>query len=76
MTSKTQGIELKIDKLDFIKFKFIYVSKDSLKKVKTGTSLVVQWLGLHTSPAGDTGSIPGQETKMPTYHDVQLKKKS
>ena len=42
MTSKTQGIELIIDKLDFIKLKFIYVSKDSLKKVKTGTSLVVQ----------------------------------
>ena len=30
---------------------------------------------LHTSTAGDTDSIPGQETKIPAYHDVQLKKK-
>ena len=31
----------------------------------TGNSLVVQWLGLHTSTAGGTGSIPGQRTKIP-----------
>ena len=31
----------------------------------TGTSLAVQWLGLHASKAGDTGSIPGWETKIP-----------
>ena len=29
------------------------------------TSLVVQWLRLHTSNAGSTGSIPGQGTKTP-----------
>ena len=30
-----------------------------------GTSLAVQWLRLHTSTAGDTGSIPGWVTKIP-----------
>ena len=28
-------------------------------------SLAVQWLRLHTSIAGGTGSIPGQGTKIP-----------
>ena len=32
--------------------------------VMVGTSLAVQWLRLHASPAGGTGSIPGQETKI------------
>ena len=31
----------------------------------SGTSLVVQWLGLRASTAGDTGSIPGWGTKIP-----------
>ena len=30
-----------------------------------GTSLVVQWLRLRVSTAGDTGLIPGQGTKIP-----------
>ena len=30
-----------------------------------GTSLEVQWLGLHASTAGGMGSIPGQGTKIP-----------
>ena len=30
-----------------------------------GTSLLVQWLRLHTSSAGNIGSIPGQRTKIP-----------
>ena len=30
-----------------------------------GTSLVVQWLRLYTSNAGDPGSIPDQGTKTP-----------
>ena len=34
-----------------------------------GTSLVVQWLKLHISTAGDMSSIPGQGTKIP--HAVQ-----
>ena len=29
------------------------------------TSLVVQWLKLHTFRAGSTGSIPGEGTKIP-----------
>ena len=36
------------------------------KTVKQGTSLMVQWLGLHVSNAGGAGSIPGhQGTKIP-----------
>ena len=31
-----------------------------------GNSLVVQWLGLHTSTAQGPGSIPGQGTKVPS----------
>ena len=35
-----------------------------------GTSLVIQWLGLHTPNAGGLGSIPGQRTRS---HMLQLK---
>ena len=35
------------------------------KIMGTGTSLVVQWLRLHTSNAGGAGLIPGQGTKIP-----------
>ena len=31
---------------------------------KNGSSLAIQWLGLHTPTAGGTGSIPSQGTKM------------
>ena len=34
-------------------------------KYDAGTSLVVQWLGLCSSNAGGTGSIPGQGTSIP-----------
>ena len=40
-----------------------------------GSSLVVQWLGLHTSIARDTGSIPGQGTKIPQATWQKKKKK-
>lgn len=36
-----------------------------LKDVYLGNLLVVQWLGLHPSIAGDTRSIPAQGTKIP-----------
>ena len=39
-----------------------------------GNSLVVQLLGLHTSTAGGTGSIPGQGSKI--LHTSQLGKKT
>ena len=39
--------------------------KVNLKDSKLGTSLVVQWLRLCASIVGDTGSIPGQGTKIP-----------
>ena len=35
-----------------------------------GTSLVIQWLRLHTLNAGDPGSIPGQGTRP---HMLQLR---
>ena len=35
------------------------------KKGNRGNSLVVQWLGLRTSTAGDMGSIPSWGTKIP-----------
>lgn len=38
------------------------------------TSLAVQWLSLHTSIEGSTGSIPGWDTKI-TDLTVQPKKK-
>ena len=44
-----------------------------VKRKGGGTSLVVQWLGLHTSPAGGTGSIPGQGIK--THGAAKTKKK-
>ena len=33
--------------------------------VPAGNSLAVQWLRLRASTSGDTGSIPGKETKIP-----------
>ena len=40
-----------------------------------GTSLVVQWLGLHASTAGGTGSIPGRGTRIPCAVRCSPKKK-
>ena len=37
-------------------------------KICTQTSLAVQWLKLHASTAGSTGSIPGEGTKIPHCH--------
>ena len=34
-----------------------------IKKVRRGTSLVAQWVRLHTPNAGGPGSIPGQGTR-------------
>ena len=41
----------------------------------TGTSLVVQWLGLPASKAGDTGSMPDWGTKIPqaVWHAPKIK---
>ena len=42
-----------------------------------GTSLEVQWLGLHASTAGGAGSIPGRGNKFPhaAQHGQKMKKK-
>ena len=45
------------------------------KRTKPGTSLVIQWLGLHVSTEGDMGSILGQETKISAKNKKQNKTK-
>ena len=40
-----------------------------------GNSLVVQWLGLCASTAGDMGSIPGQATNVPHAAQCGQKRK-
>ena len=52
-------------KLYFCKFDFAFVSLPicQLKK-QSGISLAVQWLRLHTSTAGGTGSIPRSGTRI------------
>ena len=46
------------------------------RKIRFGTSMVVQWLRLHTSTAGDMGLIPGWGTKVPhALRGVAKKKK-
>ena len=42
---------------------------------QTGTSMLVQWLGLHASTARDTGLILGQGNKVPHAHDMAKTKK-
>ena len=44
-----------------------------LKMITLGSSLVVQWLRLRASNAGDTGSIPGWGTLI--LHGVAKKKR-
>ena len=44
-------------------------------KLDTGTSLVIQWLRLHTSAAGGPGSIPGRGTRSCMLCSAAQKKK-
>ena len=46
-----------------------------LQRLSSGTSLVVQWLGLCVSTEGDPGSNPGQGTKIPQATQGSQKKK-
>ena len=46
------------------------------EQFSSGKSLVVQWLGLHTSAAGGTGSISGQGTKIPHALRCSQKKRA
>ena len=52
------------------------VLKYSSKNVCSGVSLVGQGFRLHTSSAEDSGSIPGQGTKIPhaTHHSQKILK--
>ena len=61
-------IPLKLIELPYdpsIPFLCIYLEKMKtlIKKDTRGTSLVVQWLRLHTPNTGGLGSIPGQGTR-------------
>ena len=42
-----------------------FISHTQVNNGSTRNSLAVQWLGLHPSIAGDTGSIPGRGTTIP-----------
>ena len=58
-------------------WKTIWRFLNKLKIDLPGNSLAVQWLGLHASTAGVTGSIPGWGTKIPhaTWQSQKKKKK-
>ena len=47
-----------------------------IKLKSDGTSLMIQWLRLLASVAGDMGSIPGWRTVIPHGMDKKKKKKS
>ena len=52
------------------------LSKGAVTRLRAkGTSLVVQWLGLHASTAGGMRLIPGRGTKMPHAASAAKKKK-
>ena len=70
MTPKAYTAKEKIDKLTSSKLKSLCF-KGHYQESEKGTSLVVQWLRRHASPAGGAGSIPGQGTKIP-HARVQL----
>ena len=66
--------------LQFWSLDYIYSYQDSMFEIYLsinclGTSLVVQWIRLHTSSVGDTGSIPSQVTKIPHATQCGQKKK-
>ena len=50
--------------------RIVLASNRQPRNTCSGTSLVVQWLRLHTQHAGGPGSIPGQETRS---HMLQLR---
>ena len=67
--------------LQFWSLGYIYSYQDSMFEIYLsinclGTSLVVQWIRLHTSSVGDTGSISSQVTKIPPCYTMWPKKKS
>ena len=48
---------------------------ESVSFLASGNALVVQWLGLHASTAGNMVSIPGWGTKIHKLHSVAKKEK-
>ena len=53
---------------------YMFNIQNIYKETYVGNSLVIQWLGLHTFPAGDLGLIPGWETQVPTICTLHSKK--
>ena len=51
------------------------ILRDPIFQFPHRNTLVVQWLGLCTSTAGDTGSIPGPGTKIPHASSTAKKRK-
>ena len=54
----------------------MHCNTDHHWKYTVGTSLAVQWLGLHASTAGGMGSIPGRGTKILQAVGRRQKKKN
>ena len=59
------SIFLKVSNIRRISVKLRIKVDGRTKSETSGISLEVQWLTLCTSNEGDTGSIPGQGTKIP-----------
>ena len=52
LTPNAKTTKEKLDNLNFIKIKIFCALKNTIKKCKDGTSLVVQWLRLHAPKKG------------------------
>ena len=66
---------IKETQVSYIAGRFFTIWATREKKSSLGTSLVVQWLRLHTPTAGATGSIPGLGNKNPHATECSKKKK-
>ena len=52
---------------------YLYNQEKSIKNIyREGIPLVVQWLRLHASTAGGTGSVPGRGVKILHAHGLLL----
>ena len=67
LSPQAKIIKLKLNKWDLMKLKSFYTARETINKMKwqKGTSLEVQWLGHHTSPAGGMASILDWGNKIP-----------
>ena len=70
MNVKTSNFKQNLNNIYEVLLKDNFFNPLLFKAVSQGTSLVVQWLRLHTPNAGSLGSISGQGT---TSHMPQLR---